>query len=173
LQIILEKNVITQSDNVAHSDFFVKDGSDLKDSNVNDNKLSYDSCHIDHATPQTKLFESNVSSKEIEKTMLKVVDFYGEIVRLQKSSEASLADILNFVNGRLIEIIESGNGEIISLDNWDTQQQRAVIIEYDDKLDSVIIKESVSYGLKRNSKIIRKQDVVIVMNKNQKGEKNA
>ena len=101
-----------------------------------------------------------VEDPSTNKLALSLVDLYDEINILHPAA-GKIAD-LSLIQTRIKEMLDRIDLQIIHGDQWDAEQMRAVEVKQpaNQEPDYTIV-ETVESGIRRNSKILRKQSVVI------------
>ena len=94
--------------------------------------------------------------------MLGMVDAIDEIELRKKHATLGSDDVLSAIQGRLQDLIELSDGELIQEKSWQPTMQRAVKVEpAESGQTDVRYLQTRATGLKHAGRIIRKQEVII------------
>ena len=96
----------------------------------------------------------------IEKWVFSVSDFLSELNDLRSSKKLPESQYDALVTP-LLEEMNRLNFSIINLDHYDREFQKVVGVEIKDDLTEIKLKESVSWGVKQEERILKKQEIII------------
>lgn len=99
---------------------------------------------------------------DFHQLMLGMVDAIDEIELRKKHATPGSDDVLSAIQGRLQDLIELSDGELIQEKSWQPTMQRAVKVEpAESGQTDVRFLQTRATGLKHAGRIIRKQEVII------------
>lgn len=105
-------------------------------------------------------YEDEKDIVAIEKWAFSVSDFLSELNDLRISNKLSEVQHDTLV-APLLEEMNHLKFSIVSLDYYDREFQKVVGVEIKDDLTEIKLKESVSWGVKQEERILKKQEIII------------
>lgn len=93
---------------------------------------------------------------------IKAVDFHDELLRLVENAEDTERSMLLAILSRLGSELFDNGFELIKLLEWDPELQNAVVVTHGGNSGGVKVIDTISSGVKRNDRILRKQEVSIL-----------
>ena len=99
---------------------------------------------------------------EVTPILLDLVDLADDMADLKSRATAGLVQEYSFLEGRLFDIFEKHNGQILRSSDWDPDTQRAIKVEpaADEHAEIRVLRTGAS-GLRVGNRIVRKQEVVL------------